>query len=74
VLHLDEVTNLPESEIQNPERAISDVELDGDPDEAVPLDDNALPKIGTGDENGDREQLFDSAGLDLSVNGEDEEN
>jgi molecular chaperone DnaK len=73
VLHVEEVTNLPESEIQNPGRAISDVALDGDPDEAVPLDDDTLRNTGTSNQD-DSEPLFEAAGLDLSANGEDEEN
>ena len=68
-----EPAELAEDDVLQLDGAISDVELDGDPDEIVPLEGAELLGEGTGDADPDLDELFDPAGGDLSPRRQDEE-
>jgi len=68
-----EPAELAENDVLQLDGAISDVELDGDPDEIVPLEGVELLGEETGDADPDLDELFDPAGGDLSTRRKDEE-
>jgi molecular chaperone DnaK len=63
---------LAQTELQEPEAGISDVELDGDPSEKVPLEYDEPPAGEADNVSNDLDDLFDTPGGDLSPNREGE--